>query len=107
MADIATGSSYTLGTVLQEVMDKNLRMFPILFKQFKHLQYAFFDVKQLAGDGWLTLKPKDIPGIESTITVDGYSVKRLDYALFDFSTSVKADQSITLSSFSVMIQYTL
>jgi len=106
MANAATGNTYTLGTVLQEVMDKNLRMFPILFKQFKHLQYAFFDVKQLAGDGWLTLKPKDIPGIESTITVDGYSVKWLDYGLFDFSTTVKADQSFNLSSHSASFDVT-
>jgi hypothetical protein len=47
----------------------------------------------------MTLKMKEIPGIESTITVDGYSVKWLDYALFDFNTEVKADQTITLSSF--------
>lgn len=102
----ATWSTYTLGTVLQEVMDKNLRMFPILFKQFKHIQYAFFDVKQLAGEGGLTLKPKDIPWIESTITVDGYSVKWLDYALFDFNTTVKGDQSITLSGYSASFDVT-
>jgi len=106
MANAATGSTYTLWTVLQEVMDKNLRMFPILFKQFKHLQYAFFDVKQLAWDGGLTMKPKEIPGIESTITVDGYSIKRLDYALFDFSTTVSGDETITLSTFSSSFEVT-
>jgi hypothetical protein len=37
----------------------------------------------------MSVKPKDIPGIESTITVDGTSVKWLDYGLFDFSTTVK------------------
>jgi hypothetical protein len=64
MSDISTGNSYTLGTVLNEVMNKNLRMFPILRKQFKHLTYVFFDVKQLMGQGGMTLKIKDIPGIE-------------------------------------------
>lgn len=84
-----TGASYTLGSVVQEVVGKNLRMFPVLFKQFAHLAYAFFDVKQLAGMGGLTIKPKELPGIESSITVDGYSVKWLDYSLFDFNTTVK------------------
>jgi hypothetical protein len=106
MGNIETGSTYTLGTVLQEVMDKNLRMFPILFKQFKHIQYAFFDVKQLAGEGGMSLKMKEIPGIESTITVDGYSVKWIDYGVFDFNTTVKGNQSITLSSFSASIDVT-
>lgn len=106
MSDISTGNSYTLGTVLNEVMDKNLRMFPILRKQFKHLTYVFFDVKQLMGQGGMTLKIKDIPGIESTITVDGYSVKWLDTAMFDFYTTVKGDQTITLSSFSASFNVT-
>ena len=103
MSNVSTGNAYTLGTVLQEVVDKNLRMFPILYKQFKHLTYCFFDMKQLTGEGELTIKMKEIPGIESTITVDGYSVKWLDYAMFDFYTTVKADQSITLSSYSASI----
>lgn len=106
MTNVATWNSYTVGTVLQEVLDKNLRMFPILFKMFKHLQYVFFDVKQLTGEGGMTLKMKEIPGIESSITVDGYSVKWLDYALFDFNTTVKGDQSITLSSFSASFDVT-
>lgn len=106
MSNTATGNSYTLGTILNEVLDKNLRMFPILFKMFKHLQYVFFDVKQLTGQGGLTLKMKDIPGIEPSITVDGYSVKWLDYGLFDFKTTVKGNQSITLSSYSASINVT-
>lgn len=106
MTNTSTGNTYTVGTVLQEVLDKNLRMFPILFKMFKHLQYVFFDIKQLTWEGWMTLKMKEIPGIESTITVDGYSVKWLDYALFDFNTTVKGDQSITLSSFSASFNVT-
>lgn len=100
MTNVASWNTYTVWTVLQEVLDKNLRMFPILFKMFKHLQYVFFDVKQLTGEGGMTLKMKEIPGIESTITVDGYSVKWLDYALFDFNTTVKGDQTITLSTYS-------
>ena len=106
MSDISTTNTYTLGTVLQEVVEKNLRMFPILYKQFKHLTYCFFDMKQLTGEGGLTIKMKEIPGIESTITVDGYSVKWLDYAMFDFYTTVKGNQSITLSSFSASIDVT-
>lgn len=106
MTNVSTTNAYTLGTVLQEVVEKNLRMFPILYKQFKHLTYCFFDMKQLTGEGGLTIKMKEIPGIESTITVDGYSVKWLDYGMFDFYTTVKGDQSITLSSFSASIDVT-
>jgi len=87
--------------VLHEVVGKNLRIFPIMYKQFKHLAYCFFDVKQLSGENpGLTVSPKDIPGIEPSITVDGYSIKWLDYNTFDFSTTCKAHQAITLSSFS-------
>ena len=104
MSNVATGSTYTLGSVVQEVVGKNLRMFPVLFKQFAHLAYAFFDVKQLAGQGGLTIKPKEIPGIESTITVDGYSVKWLDYSLFDFSTTVTStDASLSVSGGNITI----
>lgn len=96
---IATGSTYTLGWVLNEIVDKNIRLFPILFKQFAHIQYAFFDVKQLAWQGGLTLKPKEIPGIESSITVDWFSVKWLDYSLFDFnSTITSTNASLSVSS---------
>lgn len=88
MSAVSTGSTYTLGQVVQDVVGKNLRLFPILFKQFKHIQYAFFDVKQLAGEGGLSLKPREIPGIDATVTVDGYAVKWLDYSMFDFNTTV-------------------
>ncbi len=101
---IASGSTYTLGSVVQEVVGKNLRMFPVLFKQFAHLAYAFFDVKQLAGMGGLTIKPKEIPGIESSITVDGYSVKWLDYSLFDFSTTVtNTDAALSISGGNITV----
>lgn len=98
MASPATGQTYTLGGVVQEVIDKNLRLFPILFKQFKHINYAFFDVQTLAGEGGLSLKPKEINGIESALTVDGTSLKWLDYALFDFNTKIAANATVTLSS---------
>jgi len=88
MSAVGTGSTYTLWQVVQDVVGKNLRLFPILFKQFKHIQYAFFDVKQLAGEGGLSLKPREIPGIDATLTVDGYAVKWLDYSMFDFNTTV-------------------
>lgn len=94
---ISTGTTYTLGGVLNEIVDKNIRLFPILFKQFAHIQYAFFDVKQLSGQGGLTMKPKEIPGIESTLTVDGQSVKWVDYSLFDFNSTVTSTATITLS----------
>lgn len=99
----ATGWVYTLGSVLQEIDGKNIRLFPILFKQFSHLAYAFFDVKQLAGQGGLTIKPREIPGIESTLTVDGYSVKWLDYSLFDFSTTTVSAGSITVTAGAITI----
>jgi hypothetical protein len=61
-----------------------------MYKQFKHIAYCFFDIKQLSGENpGLTVSPKDIPGIEPSITVDGYSIKWLDYNTFDFSTEVK------------------
>lgn len=99
----ATGWVYTLGSVLQEIDGKNIRLFPILFKQFAHLAYAFFDVKQLAGQGGLTLKPREIPGIESTLTVDGYSVKWLDYSLFDFSTTTVTTGAVTVTGGAITI----
>ena len=94
MADLNTWNTYTLGGVLEEIVGKNLRIFPIMFKQFKHLAYCFFDIKQLSGENpGYTVAPKDIPGIEPSITVDGYSIKWLDYNTFDFTTKVKADSS--------------
>ena len=84
----STGATYTLGGVVEEVVGKNLRLFPILFSQFKHIQYAFFDVKELAGQGGQSLKPRSLAGIDSSLTVDGYSVKWLDYSMFDFNTTV-------------------
>lgn len=90
MANVATWNEYTLGVVLDTVVGKNLRIFPIMYKQFKHIAYCFFDIKQLSGENpGLTVSPKDIPGIEPSITVDGYSIKWLDYNTFDFSTEVK------------------
>lgn len=97
MTTPATWSTYTLWSVVNEIMDKNLRLFPILFKQFKHLQYAFFDVKQLAWQGALSLKPKEIPWIEPTVTVDGVSIKWLDYGLFDFSTTITTGATLSVS----------
>ena len=94
MANIDTWNTYTLGVVLDTVVGKNLRIFPIMYKQFKHIAYCFFDIKQLSGENpGLTVAPKDIPGIEPSITVDGYSIKWLDYNTFDFSTEVKTAQS--------------
>lgn len=90
MANVSTWNEYTLGVVLDTVVGKNLRIFPIMYKQFKHIAYCFFDIKQLSGENpGLTVAPKDIPGIEPSITVDGYSIKWLDYNTFDFSTEVK------------------
>ena len=85
---------------MDTVVGKNLRIFPIMYKQFKHIAYCFFDIKQLSGENpGLTVAPKDIPGIEPSITVDGYSIKWLDYNTFDFSTSVSSSQtaSVTLT----------
>ena len=90
MANVDTWNTHTLGVVLDTVVGKNLRIFPIMYKQFKHIAYCFFDIKQLSGENpGLTVAPKDIPGIEPSITVDGYSIKWLDYNTFDFSTEVK------------------
>lgn len=100
MANIDTNNTYTLGVVLDTVVGKNLRIFPIMYKQFKHIAYCFFDIKQLSGENpGLTVAPKDIPGIEPSITVDGYSIKWLDYNTFDFTTTVSNSQtaSVTLT----------
>ena len=100
MANVATWNTYTLGTVLDTIVGRNIRMFPIMYKQFKHIAYCFFDIKQLSGEKpGLTVSPKDIPGIEPSITVDGYSIKWLDYNTFDFSTTLTADNSTALSSY--------
>ena len=70
-----------------------------MYKQFKHIAYCFFDIKQLSGENpGLTVAPKDIPGIEPSITVDGYSIKWLDYNTFDFSTTVTASASVTVGT---------
>ena len=99
MANVATWNEYTLGVVLDTVVGKNLRIFPIMYKQFKHIAYCFFDIKQLSGENpGLTVAPKDIPGIEPSITVDGYSIKWLDYNTFDFSTTVTASASVTVGT---------
>lgn len=99
MANVATWNEYTLGVVLDTVVGKNLRIFPIMYKQFKHIAYCFFDIKQLSGENpGLTVAPKDIPGIEPSITVDGYSIKWLDYNTFDFSTEVDANASVTVGT---------
>jgi len=105
MANLDTWATYTLGGVLEEIVGKNLRIFPIMFKQFKHLAYCFFDIKQLSWENpGYTVAPKDIPGIEPSITVDGYSVKWLDYNTFDFTTKVNtAVTSGTLSSNSMTV----
>ena len=100
MANVSTWNSYTLGVVLDTIVGKNLRIFPIMFKQFKHLAYCFFDIKQLSGENpGLTVAPKDIPGIEPSITVDGYSIKWLDYNTFDFTTAVKTANSTALTNY--------
>ena len=97
---VDTNNTYTLGVVLDTVVGKNLRIFPIMYKQFKHIAYCFFDIKQLSGENpGLTVAPKDIPGIEPSITVDGYSIKWLDYNTFDFNTTVTADNSTALASY--------
>lgn len=93
-----TGNTYTMGTILEEVVDKNLRIFPIMFKQFKHIAYCFFDVKQLAWENpGLTVAPKEIPGIEPSITVDGYSIKWLDYNTFDVTTTIDSISASALT----------
>ena len=100
MADVKTWNTYTLGVVLDTVVGKNLRIFPIMYKQFKHIAYCFFDIKQLSGENpGLTVSPKDIPGIEPSITVDGYSIKWLDYNTFDFNTTIESNNSTALTSF--------
>lgn len=98
---VSTSNTYTMGTILEEVVGKNLRIFPIMFKQFKHIAYCFFDVKQLAWENpGLTVAPKEIPGIEPSITVDGYSIKWLDYNTFDVTTVIDSVSASTLSSYS-------
>jgi hypothetical protein len=89
----ATGTTYTMGEVLNQIVGKNVRIFPIMYKQFKHILYPFFDIKQLAGEGGMSLSLKAMPGIETTTTQDGYKINWLDKNLFDYSTTVDGDQT--------------
>lgn len=85
----STNQTYSLGQLLEERMEKNIRLFPILHKQFPHIQHAFFDTRILNGSGDMTVKPKELGSIEKSLTVDGYAIKWYDYSMFDFNTKIK------------------
>ena len=92
----------TLGEVLQNLVDKNIRIFPILKEEFKTLAYAFFDTATLSGQDMngnpmtkTTIQPKNLKSIESSLTVDGESIKWYDYAITRFKTTIVADATLT------------
>lgn len=87
------------GDMVDKVIGKNLRIFPILFTQFKHLQYAFFDSKQMNGEGAMSIDIRTVPGITPSLTVDGFSVAWADHSIADFNTTVGvAATPITLTA---------
>jgi hypothetical protein len=92
----------SLGEVLQNLVDKNIRIFPILKEEFKTLAYAFFDTISLSGQDAngnpmtkTSIQPRSLKSIESTLTVDGESIKWFDYAVTRFKTTVNADATLT------------
>jgi len=85
----------SLWQVLQNLVDKNIRIFPILREEFKTLAYAFFDTVSLSGQdaAWnpmtkTSIQPRNLKAIESTLTVDGESIKWYDYSITRFKTTV-------------------
>lgn len=91
----------TLWEVLQNLADKNIRIFPILKEEFKTLAYAFFDTATLSGQDAngnpmtkTTIQPRNLKSIESTLTVDGESIKWYDYAITRFKSTIAGDATI-------------
>ena len=85
----------SLWQVLQNLVDKNIRIFPILREDFKTLAYAFFDTVSLSGQDAMwnpmtktSIQPRNLKAIESTLTVDGESIKWYDYSITRFKTTV-------------------
>jgi hypothetical protein len=96
---LLTGTSYTGLQVLQEIVGKNLRIAPILFKQYSHIASAFLDVNKLGGqDDGLTIDVKMDNGITPMLTVDGKSIKWVDYNTFDFETAVTSTADVTITA---------
>jgi len=92
----------SLWQVLQNLVDKNIRIFPILREEFKTLAYAFFDTVSLSGQdaSWnpmtkTSIQPRSLKSIESTLTVDGESIKWYDYSITRFKTTVVTGATLT------------
>ncbi len=99
MGNLCTWNSYTGLEILQEIVGKNLRIAPILFKQYSNIANAFFDVQKLGGQtDDLTIDVKMDNGITPMITVDGVSIKWADYDTFDFETTILANGTPTITS---------
>ena len=96
---LCTGQSYTGLNILQEIVGKNLRLSPILMRQFPNIANAFFDVQRLGGQSDdLTIDIKMENGITPMTTVDGVSIKWADYSTMDFETTILADATPTITS---------
>ena len=93
---------FTIWEKLSEIVDKNVRIVPILKEDFKTLAYAFFDIFTLSGTDSkgnpvtsTTIAPRSLKGIETTLTVDGESIKWYDYAVKRFKSTVVANATLT------------
>lgn len=100
----------TLWEVLQNLVDKNIRIFPILKEEFKTLAYAFFDTVSLSGQDAngnpmtkTSIQPRSLKAIESSLTVDGESIKWYDYAVSRFKTTFGADATLTPTAWVITI----
>lgn len=82
--DVKSGNEYTAGELLNAQVGTGIYMFPILRKQFKHLEYVLFDWNK---PGQKNLKSKFLP-IDATITTDGVSLTWYDYNMFDVETTI-------------------
>lgn len=96
---LITGQTYQGLEILQEIVGKNLRIAPMLLRQFPQIAHAFFDVETLGGqtDG-LTINVKMDNGITPMMTVDGVSIKWLEHGTFDFETKIAATTDYTVTS---------
>lgn len=99
MSNLCTWNSYTGLEILQEIVGKNLRVAPILMRQYPNIASAFFDVAKLGGQtDDLTIDVKMDNGVTPMLTVDGTSIKWADYSTNDFETTVVSTGTPAIAS---------
>lgn len=97
MANTNTGVTYSAEQKMGELIKKGMKLFPLLYRQFKHVGRAWFDVDVLNdGSKARSLMMKNLPNITPTLTVDGEAVFWNDYGMFDFSTDIKTKNTAAL-----------